>query len=185
MFCAHCGSEVRDEAVVCIHCGCAIIKPRPVAIDERAKIEQGKREQKIKEQEIREQIKDKIDKDVQRQLAEKFGAPIETSNNPKLSCSTLKSISKTLMVISTCLWPCIYCFIAGFTFINNGVYSNLFLALPFLIPLCWHVPIVCVYCKKINRREYISTGFKFCILFFVNFISGILLLCDKEDVEIY
>lgn len=24
MFCSHCGNEVNDEAVVCIHCGCAI-----------------------------------------------------------------------------------------------------------------------------------------------------------------
>ena len=24
MYCSHCGKEVNDEAVVCIHCGCAI-----------------------------------------------------------------------------------------------------------------------------------------------------------------
>ncbi|MBO5925123.1 MAG: zinc ribbon domain-containing protein [Clostridia bacterium] len=24
MYCQHCGQEVREEAVVCIHCGCAI-----------------------------------------------------------------------------------------------------------------------------------------------------------------
>lgn len=24
MFCSHCGSEVNDEAVVCVHCGCAV-----------------------------------------------------------------------------------------------------------------------------------------------------------------
>ena len=24
MFCQHCGQEVKDEAVVCIHCGCQI-----------------------------------------------------------------------------------------------------------------------------------------------------------------
>lgn len=27
MFCSNCGSKVNDEAVVCIHCGCAI-KPQ-------------------------------------------------------------------------------------------------------------------------------------------------------------
>lgn len=24
MFCQHCGGEVKDEAMVCIHCGCAL-----------------------------------------------------------------------------------------------------------------------------------------------------------------
>ena len=23
-FCSHCGKEVRDDAVVCVHCGCAL-----------------------------------------------------------------------------------------------------------------------------------------------------------------
>ena len=27
MFCVHCGNEVSDEAVICIHCGCAL-KPQ-------------------------------------------------------------------------------------------------------------------------------------------------------------
>ena len=24
MFCTHCGKEVNDDAVVCVHCGCAV-----------------------------------------------------------------------------------------------------------------------------------------------------------------
>ena len=28
MFCSHCGHEVSDEAVVCIHCGCMIDRPK-------------------------------------------------------------------------------------------------------------------------------------------------------------
>lgn len=30
-YCAHCGKEVGDEAVVCIHCGCAIYNVHPNA----------------------------------------------------------------------------------------------------------------------------------------------------------
>lgn len=26
MFCQHCGKEINDEAVICIHCGCAVKK---------------------------------------------------------------------------------------------------------------------------------------------------------------
>lgn len=30
MFCTSCGAEVRDEAVVCVNCGCAIKRTRPL-----------------------------------------------------------------------------------------------------------------------------------------------------------
>jgi len=26
-FCAKCGKEIRDEAVICVHCGCAVTPP--------------------------------------------------------------------------------------------------------------------------------------------------------------
>ena len=29
MFCTKCGKEVNDEAVVCVHCGCAISNNKP------------------------------------------------------------------------------------------------------------------------------------------------------------
>ena len=29
MFCSKCGKEVNDEAVVCVHCGCAIENKKP------------------------------------------------------------------------------------------------------------------------------------------------------------
>lgn len=28
MFCSHCGHEISDEAVVCVHCGCMIDRPK-------------------------------------------------------------------------------------------------------------------------------------------------------------
>ena len=33
MFCKHCGKEVNDKAVVCVHCGCSLVEPS----DSRAK----------------------------------------------------------------------------------------------------------------------------------------------------
>ena len=26
-YCSHCGKEINDEAVVCVHCGCAVSDP--------------------------------------------------------------------------------------------------------------------------------------------------------------
>ena len=31
MFCAHCGKEVSNEAVVCVNCGCLVERPRQQA----------------------------------------------------------------------------------------------------------------------------------------------------------
>ena len=33
MFCSKCGQEIRDEAVVCVHCGCAVENNRAAAED--------------------------------------------------------------------------------------------------------------------------------------------------------
>ena len=32
MFCSHCGSEIHDEAVICVKCGCEVSKAKPIAI---------------------------------------------------------------------------------------------------------------------------------------------------------
>lgn len=31
MFCNKCGKEIMDDAVICVHCGCAVKKEEPVA----------------------------------------------------------------------------------------------------------------------------------------------------------
>lgn len=36
-YCQHCGQEVREEAVVCIHCGCAISPANQVVKNEEDK----------------------------------------------------------------------------------------------------------------------------------------------------
>ncbi len=51
----------------------------------------------------------------------------------------------------------------------------------YLIPLAWCIPMTISLSKKVKNREPISTAFKVCTLLFVNIISGICLLCAKND----
>lgn len=57
-----------------------------------------------------------------------------------------------------------------------GIVSQAFL----IIPLIWCIPMY----KKINGylkgEEDLTTGFKICVLLFVNLIAGILLLVDEK-----
>lgn len=85
------------------------------------------------------------------------GVDLSKFVNTEVKPSGLKKAAKVLMIISTVFF---------------GLY---------LIPLAWFLPMTISYCNKINRGQKISTGFKICILLFVNSIAGILLLCDNED----
>ncbi len=67
--------------------------------------------------------------------------------------------------------------IKAFLIVGTVISSLIF----FLIPLAWCLPITIICIKKLNRGEPISMGFKICILLFVSLISGILLLCKKDD----
>ena len=49
-----------------------------------------------------------------------------------------------------------------------------------IIPLSWCIPMTVSYCKKVNRGEHISTGFKVCSLLFVSLVAGVLMLCDND-----
>ena len=71
--------------------------------------------------------------------------------------SGLATAAKILMIIST---------------VVMGLY---------LIPLAWCIPMTLSYSKKLKTGEPVSTGFKICTLLFVNTISGILMLCDKDN----
>ena len=51
----------------------------------------------------------------------------------------------------------------------------------YIIPLAWCLPILISFNKKIKNNEPITTGNKIVILLLVNTISGILLLCDKNN----
>lgn len=49
-----------------------------------------------------------------------------------------------------------------------------------LISLVWTIPMTVSYSNKINSGEQVGIGFKICTLLFVNFIAGILMLCDND-----
>lgn len=78
----------------------------------------------------------------------------ERASNNK---NTLLTVAKIFMIISTVL---------------SGIY---------LIPLAWCIPMTISLSRKINNGEKISTGFKICVLLFVNLVAGILLLCASDD----
>lgn len=50
-----------------------------------------------------------------------------------------------------------------------------------LIPLIWIIPMTIHYCKMVNIKQNVCLAFKICTLIFVNFIAGILMLCDTSD----
>lgn len=50
-----------------------------------------------------------------------------------------------------------------------------------LIPLAWCIPMTVIICKKFKNHEPIGMGLKICTLLFVSLISGICLLCMKDD----
>lgn len=106
-FCSHCGSEIMEEAVICVHCGC--------------KVESG-----------------------------------NTGSDKK----TMKLLIKIFMILG--------CVASAFAW---------------LIPLCWTIPMTVSLCRKLDRNEPVSTGFKVCTLIFCNLIAGILLLVtDTEEI---
>lgn len=49
-----------------------------------------------------------------------------------------------------------------------------------IIPLLWMIPMTVSYWNHLKRHEPTSAGFKVCVLIFVNFIAGILLLVDEK-----
>lgn len=49
-----------------------------------------------------------------------------------------------------------------------------------LIPLAWCIPMTVTVFNKLKTKEPMSTGFKICVLIFVNLIAGIILLVRDE-----
>lgn len=79
-----------------------------------------------------------------------------SSNKEEKQMNTLELIAFIFMIIS-----CVSC-------------------VPFLIGLCWMIPMTVIYYKSVKERKPVSVAFKVCTLLFVNLISGILMLVDDE-----
>ena len=61
------------------------------------------------------------------------------------------------------------------------VIGTVVLAIPFLIPLAWCLPMTISYFNKVNNGEEVSIGFKICCLLFVSLLAGIFMLVDDAN----
>ncbi len=84
-------------------------------------------------------------------------------------------------MILTCVGCVITAFASFGTGSANGVATAVGGLIGGLIPLCWVIPMTIKVHNSLKNGEKLSTAFKVCTLIFVNIVSGILLLCMKED----
>lgn len=165
-YCSHCGKELLDEAVICPNCGYSAARTTE-----------------------------------------------STSANSSSRNKILGTIAKILMLIQTISRGiCAFALIIGTIVFNIAAefakyaivnaaseplppdtpattifaIGSAFLiaaAIGYLASLAWCIPMTVKTWRKLKRHENISTGFKVCTLIFVDLISGILLLCMKEENE--
>ncbi len=113
-YCTFCGSEMIDEAVLCVKCG---------------------------------------------RMIETAQAAQQGFSSRPAQTTDLSTITKIFMIVGMVLMA-----------IST-----------FGIALAWCIPMYNSYIRKTQNMEPITTGFKICTLFFVSTISGILMLCDKNN----
>lgn len=80
-----------------------------------------------------------------------------TSNGNSESSDIMKTLIKVFMII--------------------GLVANAFA----LIPLIWCIPMYQKVNKYLKGEETLTTGFKVCVLLFVNLVAGILLLVEDNQ----
>ncbi len=101
--------------------------------------------------------------------------PNETKTNN--SSSGLLVAAKVLMIISCCALV-----ISGIAaFIAYATLDMAYVGIFEFIPLAWCIPMTVTLDKKIKNNQPISIAFKICTLLFANIVSGILLLCAKDN----
>lgn len=85
-----------------------------------------------------------------------YQQPYQPYPQPVQRETGMQTAAKILMIISTVIM---------------GIY---------IIPLAWCLPMTISYFRKLKNNEPVTTGFKICVLLFVNLISGILMLCEDN-----
>ena len=107
---------------------------------------------------------------------EVFKSSSKSANNN----ATLGLVAKIFMILS-----CVGCVITAFASLGansvNGAAAAVGGLIGGLIPLCWVIPMTIKIHNSLKNGEKLSTAFKVCTLIFANIVSGILLLCMKED----
>lgn len=101
--------------------------------------------------------------------------PNETKTNN--SSSGLLAAAKVFMIINCC----VLVISAIVTFFIYAELDVAYLGILEFIPLMWCIPMTVTLDKKIKNNQPISVAFKVCTLLFANLVSGILLLCAKDN----
>ena len=102
---------------------------------------------------------------------------------------TLGKVGFAFMIVSDVIWGIMAFYsilmILGVVGAFGGMFyfSGIFYiyAIMLCVPLFWCIPMTVSLSKKLKNNQPISVGFKVCTLIFVNIVSGIVLLCRKEE----
>ena len=176
MFCHNCGKEVNDDAVVCIHCGCALnSKPSPaVSVAETPK--------KLYCSHCGQEVNSNavvcihcgcsLNDSSYRRYPQRQQAPSNEPNYAESQAFVDHAVQANLAVAKTVASKGVEIAIKIFM-----ILSCIAGAFAFLIPLAWMIPLTVHVFKKLNQSQPISTGVKVCVLLFCNLVAGILLLC--------
>lgn len=201
MYCPKCGANVADDNKFCGKCGCDIfeeiknIQSKQEAGAPEVKTAAGELPKQVDEASARDDTADKYapnnrtESDMQKEPAapypgytykmyppkseapayqqkDEYGQPqaqhvyqqpqtIPANNDD----ATLKTVIKVFLIIG-----CVVGGICGF-----------------LIPLAWCIPMTVHTFRKLNTGQPVSLAMKICTLLFVSIVSGVCLLCLKED----
>lgn len=182
-YCTHCGEQIDDEAVFCVHCGKAVKSEGNYSapkikycghcgseLKEGADfcINCGCRATPEPVKETKGYDKDKI----LTTIAKVFMV---------ISCAEYGIIALTILFIaSLCGFDVLLCGLEGLSAFFPTIIFFFIYSCAFLIPLAWCIPMTVSVFKSSKENKPISTGFKVCVLIFVNLVAGILLLCRSE-----
>lgn len=70
----------------------------------------------------------------------------------------------------------LFCMFLGLSWLRYAAIISVI----YLIPLAWAIPMTVHYWKAVKNNRPVGTAFKVCTLLFINTVSGILMLCDKD-----
>lgn len=152
MFCPNCGKEIQTEALFCGNCG---FKVEDLNLNAKAAAEPAPAPtfEDIANSPIFQPSQPAVQPAPQQQYA--------NANNFQPICQdsnqTLKTVIKVFMIIA--------CVAQGWM----------------IIPLAWCIPMTVSVCKSLKTGRPIGMGMKICTLLFVSLVSGICLLCLKDN----